>query len=468
MMNWNQLLAFKRLGDAREHPYDPARPPWQFDYDRIIFSSAFRRMQDKTQVFPLSGSDYVRTRLTHSLEVSTVAKSLGTAAGQTILQRWGHLQYQNTGKTIRELLSPSDIGMIVATGALAHDIGNPPFGHSGENAIRYWFKNSPVAQKIKRTFTEQQKADFENWEGNAEGFRILARQQMARDSGGLRLTYAALGAYAKYPTASTAMLDKDEAKNRIHAKKTGFFENDNDLWSEAATALGLIREDEFRWCRHPLAYLTEAADDICYRIIDLEDGLRLARLGFSEVEDLYLEAVGELKADWRNQFLDWDDQGRITYLRARVFSIAVRELVAVFIANEESLLCGDFKGDLLSRTPSAEVFGKMKSLAVKKVYSMRGVLEIEAAGFEIIPGLLDVFADAVEKVAVESSSIGECLKARKLLNLIPREFRGSSLDADVHPNPYIRLLGVVDFVAGMTDSFALSLYRKIKGIALPS
>ncbi len=468
MMNWNQLLSFKRLGDDRDHPYDPARPPWQFDYDRIIFSSAFRRMQDKTQVFPLSGSDYVRTRLTHSLEVSTVAKSLGTAVGHTILSNCGHLEYQNSKKPMKELLSPSDIGMIVATGALAHDIGNPPFGHSGENAIRYWFQNSVIAKKIKRRFSKQQIADFENWEGNAEGFRILGRQQMARNDGGLRLTYAALGAYAKYPTASTALLGKEAAKRQVNGKKPGFFRHDADLWGEVATALGLIKEDDLRWCRHPLAYLTEAADDICYRIIDLEDGLRLGRMSYAEVESLFLKVTKDINPDWRSSFPDWDDQARITYLRSLVFGAAVRELVEAFVTHESDLLAGTFEGDLLTRTQSAEAFARMKDLAVSKVYSMRGVLEIEAAGFEILPGLLDAFADAVEKVAAEKKSKKKCHKARKLLDLMPREFHESQGESDVHPDGYIRLLGVVDFVAGMTDSFALSLYRRIKGIALPS
>ena len=470
MMNWNQLLSFKRLGDDREHSYDPARPPWQLDYDRIIFSSAFRRMQDKTQVFPLSGSDYVRTRLTHSLEVSTVAKSLGTAAGQIILHRWGDLEYQSSKKPMKELLSPSDIGMIVATGALAHDVGNPPFGHSGEDAIRYWFQNSNVAKGIKARLSEWQIADFEHWEGNAEGFRILGRQQMARDGGGLRLTYAALGAYAKYPTASIALLGKEASKRKVHGKKPGFFENDTPLWKEVAEALGLIQEDDLRWCRHPLAYLTEAADDICYRIIDLEDGFRLGRMSYTEIESLYLKVVRKIDSDWRSRFPTWDDQSRITYLRSLVFGSAVRELIEVFTntQNEAHLLAGTFEGDLLTRTQSAEAFANMKDLAVNKVYSMRGVLEIEAAGFEIIPGLLDAFADAVEKVSAEKESQKKCPKSRKLLNLIPREFRESRTDADVHPDPYIRLLGVVDFVAGMTDSFALSLYRRIKGIALPS
>lgn len=466
MMNWNQLLSFKRLGDARDHSYERARPPWQFDYDRIIFSSAFRRMQDKTQVFPLSGSDYVRTRLTHSLEVSTVAKSLGTAAGQTILERWGHLEYQDTKKPINELLGPSDIGTICATGALAHDIGNPPFGHSGENAIRYWFQNSEVANRIKRSFSKQQMDDFENWEGNAEGFRILGRQQMARDDGGLRLTYAALGAYAKYPTASTAVLDKDAARRHVHGKKPGFFEHDTELWKEVAEGLGLIQEENLRWCRHPLSFLTEASDDICYRIIDLEDGLRLGRVSYEEVEQLYLNVIKEIKPQWRSKFPEWDDNGRINYLRALVFGAAVRELVEAFTTNESSLLEGAFQGDLLSRTPSSDAFDSMKLLAVKNVYSMRGVLEIEAAGFEIIPGLLEAFADAVEKVAAERETYKKCPKSRKLIDLMPREFR-ENRDGHIHHDPYLRLLGVVDFVAGMTDSFALSLYRRIKGIALP-
>jgi dGTPase len=463
-MNWNQLLSYKRIRDSRQHPYDPARPPWQIDYDRIVFSSAFRRLQDKTQVFPLSGSDYVRTRLTHSLEVSTVAKSLGTAVGQKILEGWGDEPYQDTGKTLREVLSPSDIGTIVATGALAHDIGNPPFGHSGEDAIRYWYENSAIAAAISAKLTDWQKADFEKWEGNAEAFRILARQQMVRNNGGMRLTYAALGAFAKYPTASDALLGKPESDNQISTKKPGFFEHDRDLWEETANALGLEKHpDAFRWCRHPLAYVTEAADDICYRIIDLEDGFRLGRMTYDEIETLFLKVAEVPRSEWRTWFPDWDDHSRVTYLRALVFKKAVDELVDTFVAHETNLLAGQFTGDLLSKAPSSAAFAEMKDMAVRKVYSMRSVLEIEAAGFEIIPGLLEVFTDAVEKAAAGS----KCPKARKLLKLMPREFQEDEKTSLPFTEPYTRLLGVVDFVAGMTDSFALNLYRKIKGMALP-
>lgn len=426
-------------------------------------------MQDKTQVFPLSGSDYVRTRLTHSLEVSAVAKSLGTAAGRTILERWGDkLEYQDSQKNLGEILNPSDIGTIVAVGALAHDIGNPPFGHSGEDAIRYWFKNSEVAKKIKHNLTEHQITDFVNWEGNAEGFRILGRQQMARNDGGLRLTYASLGAFAKYPTASTARLDKVEAKKRVHGKKFGFFEHDSTLWTEVASALGLIQEADLRWCRHPLAYLTEAADDICYRIIDLEDGFRLSCVSYDEVESLYLKVIGNIDSEWRTLFSSWDTQGKITYLRSLVFGGAISQLVEVFNQSEDDLLSGKFEGDLLSKTTCASAFRDMKELALEKVYSKRSVLEIEAAGFEIIPGLLDVFADAVEKVAAENTTHVECHKAHKILKLIPREFREGEQGEDVHHDSYERLMGVVDFVAGMTDSFALGFYRRIKGMALPT
>lgn len=463
-MNWNQLLSFKRVGDNRDHPYDTARPPWQIDYDRIVFSSAFRRLQDKTQVFPLSGSDYVRTRLTHSLEVSTVARSIGTAAGQKIIDKWGGHPYQNTGKTLREVLSPSDIGTIVATGALAHDIGNPPFGHSGERSIRYWFMNSAVAKELRSGFNERQAADFEKWEGNAEAFRILARQQMVRNNGGMRLTYATLGAFAKYPTASDALLPKPEREKQVWGKKPGFFEHDQALWTEVATALGLEKgEGAMRWCRHPLAHLTEAADDICYRIIDLEDGFRLGRITYEEIDAIFMKIAKPPKDNWREWFPAWDDNARVTYLRALVFKETVDQLVEKFIESEDELLAGRFEGDLLSRTDSAAAFEEMKELAVKQVYSMRSVLEIEAAGFEIIPGLLEAFADAVEKEAAGK----ECPKAQKLLDLMPHEFLENIETGKPHTDPYLRLLGVVDFVAGMTDSFALTLFRRIKGMALP-
>ncbi len=465
-MEWSNLLSSRRLESDKSETYDPARPPWQMDYDRIVFSSAFRRMQDKTQVFPLSGSDFVRTRLTHSLEVSTVARTIGTMAGKIILDRHGKEPYCQEGKTLGQVLSPADIGTITSTGALAHDIGNPPFGHSGENAIRYWFNNSTIAKDIGGKLNPEQRAEFKNWEGNAAGFRILARQQMVRNKGGLRLTAASLGAYAKYPTAATAVATKAEADaGNQAAKKPGFFLHDRELWVQVAEELGLIKDpDRDRWCRHPLAYLTEAADDICYRIIDLEDGFRLGRIAYQELEPLFVSVLGAGGAGKLAKIPQNDELDRVTYLRSMIFGVVVGQLVEAFAEHEASMLGGMFSGDLIEKVPSYPELKAMKKLAAQRAYSTPSVLEIEAAGFEIIPGLLDAYAGAVESAAQDTAE--PCPKSQKLLNLMPSEFLADERKPD--PDLYVRLLGVVDFVAGMTDSFALTRYRRIKGVSLPS
>lgn len=262
-MEWPKLLSHLRLPDSEPGSYDPSRPPWQVDYDRLIFCSAFRRLQDKTQVHPLSASDYVRTRLTHSLEVSSVARTIGTRAGAHILKKHGKESYQGK-KPLNQVLAPSDIGMIVSAAALAHDIGNPPFGHSGEDAIRHWFATSKVAEQIGKNFTPKQRADIEKWDGNAAGFRILSRLQFYRNKGGMKLTSACLGAYMKYPTSATGTFAGKSKQNQgIAGKKPGFFESDRPQWEAVAKELGLVKDGLNRWCRHPLAYLTEAADDIC-------------------------------------------------------------------------------------------------------------------------------------------------------------------------------------------------------------
>lgn len=458
-MNWTQLLSSRRLPEKSARDYDDSRPPWQIDHDRIIFSSAFRRLQDKTQVHPLSSSDYVRTRLTHSLEVSSVARTLGTRAGKFVLQKHGGLAYG--GATLSGVLSPSDFGMITGSAALAHDIGNPPFGHSGEDAIRFWFATSDVAKTASDGLSEVQRADFERWEGNAEGFRILARNQMYQNEGGMRLTAASMGAYMKYPTASVGLLSKDEDKN-VSAKKPGFFDADRAEWESIADELGLERQGQDRWCRHPLAFLTEAADDICYGIVDLEDGYRLGCISYSEISELLEQFLTDEDYQWEEK--NKDPNERLVYLRAKAITRLVNETTEAFQDHETSLLAGTQNAELLSVIPSAKALKDIKDMTKQNVYSMRGVLEIETAGFKIIPGLLDVFVDGISR-GFEEEKTNDALFARKVVELIPSSF----LEEGRKPSdcPYKRLLSAVDFVAGMTDTFALDLFRKIRGVSIP-
>ncbi len=275
-MDWRKLLSPQRLGKKAPDEITPGRSPFQQDFDRIVFSPAFRRMQDKAQVFPLADNDYVHTRLTHSMEVSCVGRSLGAAVGATICARHdlGHIQ-------------PSDIGAVVAAAGLVHDIGNPPLGHSGEEAIRYWFQHSELAAEMKAGMTEKQQADIAGYEGNAQGFRVLSKLQMPDNAGGMQLTCATLAAFAKYPVES-------RVRNRpegVASKKFNFFQLERDLFKSVAETTGLLplvnSNDDYCWCRHPLAWLVEAADDIAYRIVDFEDAWVMGILNYSEIEEYF-------------------------------------------------------------------------------------------------------------------------------------------------------------------------------------
>lgn len=463
-MLWSKLLSHKRSHKERT-TYDRSRPPWQVDFDRLIFSSAFRRLQDKTQVHPLSSSDYVRTRLTHSLEVSCVARSLGTLAGTHILEKYGDEPYDNS--TLGESLTPSDIGMMTCAAALAHDIGNPPFGHSGEDAIRYWFATSPIAQKIRDKLLPDQEADFDNWEGNAEGFRIATRLQLSRNEGGMRLTSACLGAFMKYPTSASGMYPiktpKNVKKKDVAPKKPGFFEADKEEWFTVAKELGLKSTGKGRWCRHPLAYLTEAADDICYRIVDLEDGHRIGRVTYAEFRELMVQLLSE-EIVKESEVKYPKDGENISYLRARSINQGVNEAAELFQKWEPDLLKGDPRGELMENVPSADAWSAIKAKTTRRIYSMRNVLEIEAAGFKIIPGLLDIFVDAVEQSAGNDAKTNKALFANKVIDLIPSEYLGT--DRAPIKDPYERLLAIIDFVSGMTDTYALDLFRKLRGVSI--
>ncbi len=449
-MDWNRLLSRARLGLSRQHPDSEARTDFQRDFDRIVFSSAFRRLQDKTQVFPLSQSDYVRTRLTHSLEVSSVGRSLGTMVGDSVIRRHA-----------LKGVYPQDFGAVVAAACLAHDIGNPPFGHAGEDAIRLWFTTSTTGQTTLEQLTEAQQQDFLRFEGNAQGFRIIARLQSPDNRGGMQLTCATLGAFTKYPRAS---LLTAEPPPGIAFRKFGFCQDDRDLFVEIAGELELAPVAPEAWSRHPLAWLVEAADDICYRIIDVEDAFRLQQLAFKQVRDLLLPLTGEPEHAQRKMQHLTRSREKIEYLRAKAIGAIIDQAHQCFMDHEDQILTGNLTGELLDLIPAAAAMRALKDCGETQVYVSKPVVEVEAAGFEVLGGLLEAFVTTVNDLAARGPQASP--KSRMLIHLIPEQFTGPGRQpvADL----YRRVLAITDFVAGMTDSYAVALFKKLTGISLPT
>ena len=444
---WEKLLSSERLG-AGKAPDTAERTAFQQDYDRIVFTSAFRRLKDKTQVFPLSKSDYVRTRLTHSLEASCVGRSLGAVVGREIIARHG----------LKDVES-GDFGAIVAAACLAHDIGNPPFGHAGEDAIREWFRTSGLLER--HDFTPAQRADFERYEGNAQGFRIVSRLQSPANPGGLQLTSAVLATFTKYPRPSAVNAELPGKSG----KKFGFFQQDADNFARVAQATGLIeRLPGTAWRRHPLAFLVEVADDTCYLIVDLEDAAKLGFVPYRDAECLLADLAGNSVSGGRLDRLH-DPKERIEYLRAKAIGRLLESAAAVFLENETAILDGEFDEELLEQSPVAVPLQAVLRVAKETIYTARPALEIETAGFEVLGALLGLFTDAVEAAAgVDGTRF--TTRERMLMKLLPTQFLGHH--GEPGPDPYVRLLQVADFVAGMTDSYAVDMFRKLKGFDLPT
>ncbi len=450
MMDWRRLLSPRRLGKDAPEPVTGLRTDFQRDFDRIVYSSAFRRLQDKTQVFPLAQSDYVRTRLTHSLEAASVGRSLGMQVGEAVIARHGLTD-----------ITPADLGAILAAACLAHDIGNPPFGHLGEAAIQEWFARSPVGQAAVAGMEAARQGDFLRFEGNAQGFRLLTRLQSPDNPGGMQLTSATLGAFTKYPRASGADLGGYAGAS---VKKYGFFAAEREHFAAVAAETGLLSRGPDAWARHPLAFLMEAADDICYTIVDLEDGFRVGLLGYDEVAGPLLEAVGGRTGVEARLAGIRNDKERIEYLRARAINEVVRQTAECFLDHEAGLLDGGFDTPLVDLIPAARAVKAMKALGRERVYVAPQVLEIEAAGFRVLGGLLELYAAAVEEVAARGPQ-GASVSATTLLRLLPPQFLGE--DGLPDADPYTRLIRLTDFVSGMTDSYAVSLFKKLTGISLP-
>ncbi|KGO89708.1 deoxyguanosinetriphosphate triphosphohydrolase [Flavobacterium suncheonense] len=446
-MHWEQLLSLKRQGDTSKRlrkEQDDTRLGFEVDYDRIIFSSAFRSLQDKTQVIPLSKTDFVHTRLTHSLEVSVVGRSLGRLVGKKILEKYPYLKEVHG-------YHMNDFGAIVAAAALAHDIGNPPFGHSGEKAIGEYFKTGK-GQQYKEQLSDKEWQDLIDFEGNANGFSVLTSSRPGVE-GSLRLTYATLGAFMKYPKES---LPKKPTPY-IADKKYGFFQQDKEFFKEVAKELGMIPNksgSDIGFERHPLAFLVEAADDICYTIIDFEDGINLGLIQEEFALEYLIKLVkNNIDSDKYKALTTKED--RISYLRALAIGSLINDAVNVFLENEEAILKGQFHSALTDKSQFKAQMNDVIKISVKNIYQSKEVIEKEVVGYQVINTLLDKFCTAYNnKFEGKSSNYDELI-----LKLLPEKFVTDKMSL------YERLMHICHFVSMLTDGKALQLFKTIQGIS---
>lgn len=447
-MNLNSIFTNKRTGNIAAT--SASRTDYQRDFDRIIFSAAFRRLQNKTQVFPLPGSVFVHNRLTHSLEVSSVGRSLGSAIGDFISSQYSD-QLDQTAQNFYQ----HNLQNVIAAACLCHDVGNPAFGHSGEDAIASYFEKNEPGLKLK--FDEKEWADLVNFEGNANAIRVLTHQQNGKDEGGTQLTYATLASIAKYPCESVA-----RQKGVLHRKKFGFFQNEKSTFLDIAESVGMISEssEPVVYKRHPFVFLVEAADDICYNIIDMEDAHRLGIVSTSDCENLFFELI---RSENQNTARVEDKLAvltnaneRISYLRAKVINSLINKSIQLYRSNFSEIIAGTLDRSLLDiYKMDNKSLQEIESFSIEKIYNHKAVVEIENAGYNVMYELLDHFVPAVVKPKDQRKSYD-----RMALKLLPQQF--------VYENcsDYQKVLGVIDFVSGMTDNFATDLYRKIKGIEI--
>lgn len=418
------------------------RSEFQRDYDRLIFSAPFRRLQNKTQVFPLPGSIFVHNRLTHSLEVSCVGRSLGNEISKELLSRKPELHNTHL----------SEIGSIVAAACLAHDMGNPPFGHSGEKAIGTYFSEGR-GQILKELVSAREWQDLIHFEGNANAFRLLTHQFHGRRKGGFVMTYATLASIVKYPFSAELAGTK---------QKFGFFLSEEQDYTQIADELGLVRLSKegkpLRFARHPLVYLVEAADDICYQMMDIEDAHKLKILTTEETKALYFQFFTDERITKMKQIFDivTDTNEQIAYLRSSAIGVLVKECTQVFLDHEERILKGTFNSTLIKgmQSPVKEAYMNCSKTAFAKIYTSKDVVDIELAGYKVITTLIDLMIDAVRFPDKAYSQL--------LINRVSQQY-------DIlAPTLYERIQAVLDYISGMTDVYALDLYRKINGNSLPA
>ena len=443
-MEWKQLISNKRFGQEHKHAerHDD-RSEFKRDYDRLIFSSAFRRLQNKTQVFPLPGSIFVHNRLTHSLEVASVGMSIGNDISRWVIQKQPDLK-----DTLVE-----EIGTIVSAACLAHDLGNPPFGHSGEKAIQTFFSEGP-GLKIKPMVSSEFWDDITHFEGNANAFRILTHRFKGRRQGGFVMTYSMLASIVKYPFASSL------AGNH---GKFGFFASEAESYKKIADELGISCKsapgEPLKYARHPLVYMVEAADDICYEIMDIEDSHKLKILSYAETEHLLLSFFDEdIQQKIRQRIIDeelTDENEKVVYMRASVIGKLENECVAAFLSHEEEILAGTFEGSLIDHISERQkkAYQECEKISYSKIYQSKPVLDIELSGYQIMATLMKVFIEA----AVNPSRF----YSKQLLRRVSSQY-----DIE-NENLEERIMAVLDYISGMTDIYALDIYQKINGISLP-
>ena len=443
-MEWKNLISNKRFGQEHKHAerHDD-RSEFKRDYDRLIFSSAFRRLQNKTQVFPLPGSIFVHNRLTHSLEVASVGLSLGNDISRRIILKRPELK-----DTLFE-----EIGTIVSAACLAHDLGNPPFGHSGEKAIQTFFTEG-AGVNIKPLVSEDFWNDITHFEGNANGFRILTHRFKGRRQGGFVMTYSMLAAIVKYPFVSS-LAGK-------HGK-FGFFTSEKDTYQKIATELGITRlskeGEPLKYARHPLVYMVEAADDICYEIMDIEDSHKLKILSYAETEHLLLNFFDkDTQQKIRQRIIDeglTDENEKVVYMRASVIGKLENECVKAFLDHEEEILAGTFQGCLIDHISELQksAYKECEKTSYNKIYQSKPVLDIELSGYKIMATLMEVFIDA----AVNPTRF----YSRQLIRRVSSQYDIENTNLEE------RIMAVIDYISGMTDIYALDIYQKINGISLP-
>lgn len=417
-MVWDRLLSSARLRGGAQTATTEPRNEFERDYDRILFSEPFRRLMDKTQVFPMPDNDHVHNRLIHSLEVASVGRSMGRLVGR-------EMQPDRSGV----------LGDVVASACLMHDLGNPPFGHAGEDAIASWF-GDPGHAELLGELSEVERADLRSFEGNAQSFRTVSRLTMYGADGGMRLTLAVLGAAAKYPCASLSS----------EHKKFNYFAADAPLFAEVATGVGLIERGPGAWARHPLAFLVEAADDVCYHVMDFEDGVILRLIDESTARAKLAGLIG--KPEWA------DSERTISSMRAIAINVVVKQIAAAFIDHEQAILAGELDRPLTDLIEAREALEDIAALSIERCYKAEQVLRVELAGYEVLGGLLELLIPAVLATRAERTK-----RQRKLLELL-------GLRCADDERPYLRILAVTDFLAALTDRSAVRLFRELRGTEL--
>lgn len=453
-MTWLNCFTPDRFGMEKET--QNVRSGYERDYDRIIFSSAFRRLQNKTQVFPLPEHVFVHNRLTHSLEAVSVGRSLGQIVGEE-LSRSDEVRGQEAAADFYR----NQLKNVISAACLAHDLGNPAFGHSGEEAISKFFNDQD--ETFRQKFTGAQWQDLTRFEGNANALRVLTRQFKGRLKGGYQLTYPTLASILKYPCESTAT-DKKRGK---HRSKYGFFQSDRETFLEVANRLHLKKDQDepLAYFRHPFVYLVEAADDICYSIIDYEDAHRLGILSFEEVRDDLMAIItrspkeDEERIHKNLEGLKIDKNESVAYLRAKAINFLVNRCSEVFLENREAIMGGEYNTALLDDVPEIqEALKLIREKSIKQIYNYNSVLKIELAGFKIMSGLIE---DLVEAALTEKGQRQK--RHKKILSLMPVQYGFEESASD-----YEKIMCLLDYVSGMTDNYALELYRNLRGISVPS